>query len=106
MYIIFKGKGTEIYTSSLELAVAIMATIAMTFSAETVQLKANDIRVPFLSLKCYKCSTGLNGKWAKLLEDSNVLSLPAWRMFTIRRSILLSLFAWPFVYGLILVNFL
>ncbi|GIY12310.1 hypothetical protein CDAR_266081 [Caerostris darwini] len=102
----FKGKGTEIYTSSIELALDIMAIILMTFSAETVQLKANDVCVSFLSSKRYKYSTVVNGKWVKLFEDRNVLSLTAWKMFTIRRSVLLYFFAWPFVYGLILVNFL
>ncbi|GIY56361.1 hypothetical protein CEXT_481871 [Caerostris extrusa] len=102
----FKGNGTENYTSFLEMAIGIMATIAMTFSAEDVQLKANKIRVSFLASKRYKYSAYVNGKWIKLFEDRNVLSLTAWKMFTIRRSILLSLIAWPFVYGLILVNFL
>ncbi|GIY68645.1 hypothetical protein CDAR_370461 [Caerostris darwini] len=102
----FKGKGAEIYISFVELVLVIMATATMTFSAETVQLKANEVRVTFMSSESNKYSTGVNGKWVKLFEDRNVLSLTAWRMFTIRRSILLSLFAWPFVYGLVLVNFL
>ncbi|GIX86277.1 hypothetical protein CDAR_77781 [Caerostris darwini] len=102
----FKGKGAEIYISFVELVLVITATAAVTFSAETVQLRANEVRVTFMSSESNKRSTGVNGKWVKPFEDRNVLSLTAWRMFTIRRSILLSLFAWPFVYGLVLVNFL
>ncbi|GIY12304.1 hypothetical protein CDAR_266041 [Caerostris darwini] len=102
----FKGKGAEIYISSVELVLVITAAAAITFSAETVQLKANEVRVTFMCSESNNYSTGVIGKWVKLFEDRNALSLTAWRMFTIQRSILLSLFAWPFVYGLVLVNFL
>ncbi|GIY12302.1 hypothetical protein CDAR_266031 [Caerostris darwini] len=88
----FNGKGAENYTSYTELGPAIMTTIAMTFSAKTVQLKANEVRVYFLCSKRYKYSKDVDGKWIKLFEDRNVLSLTAWRMFTIRRSILFLVF--------------
>ncbi|GIY12322.1 hypothetical protein CDAR_266151 [Caerostris darwini] len=47
-----------------------------------------------------------NGKWVKMLEDREALKFTAWGMFVLRKPVLLSMFAWPFAYGLILVEYL
>ncbi|GIY23776.1 hypothetical protein CEXT_432941 [Caerostris extrusa] len=82
-----------------------MVIVAMIISAENVQLKANEIRVSFMTLTQFDKSPKANGKWIKILEDRHVLTLTAWGMFVIRKPILLTMIAWPFTYGLILLQF-
>ncbi|GIX77526.1 hypothetical protein CDAR_268331 [Caerostris darwini] len=105
MYPILHGLKLERYTSVLDLLANTVVIVAMTISAENVQLKANKIRVSFMTVASRDKSAMANGKWVKILEDRDALTLTAWGMFAMRKPILLSMISWPFTYGLIFVQF-
>ncbi|GIY23778.1 hypothetical protein CEXT_432951 [Caerostris extrusa] len=89
-----------------DLLISVILLIAVTISAEKVQLRANKVRIYFMTFVCRKNSAKMNGKWVKIFEDRDVLKLTAWGMFAIRKPVLLSMIAWPFAYGLMLVQYL
>ncbi|GIY43734.1 hypothetical protein CEXT_707041 [Caerostris extrusa] len=106
MYPILIGLKFEKYSSVLDLLTNTTIAVAIILSAENVQLKANQIRLSFLTLAQCDKSPKANGKWIKILEDRDGLTLTVWGMFAVRKPMLLSMIAWPFTYGLILLQFL
>ncbi|GIX81803.1 hypothetical protein CDAR_604451 [Caerostris darwini] len=110
MYPILIGLKFERYAIVLDLLTNIMITVAIIFSAENVQLKANQIRLSFLTLAQCDKSPKANGKWIKILEDRHVLTLTAWGMVAVRKPILpydgrLALYLWIDSLAVFIKNF-
>ncbi|GFY48062.1 uncharacterized protein TNIN_177701 [Trichonephila inaurata madagascariensis] len=83
----------------------IMLMIATVLAADKLQLTANDFRISLIAF--YKTQDGINFccECATLHEDRERLSLTGWGMFIVRKP-LLSLSAWLFAYGVILLQFM
>ncbi|GIY12311.1 hypothetical protein CDAR_266091 [Caerostris darwini] len=96
----------KIHTNIADLLISVIMLIAITISAENVQRRANKFRIDLMTLVNCKYSAKTNGKWVKMLKDRETLKFTVWGLFVLRKPVLLSMFAWPFAYGLILVEYL
>ncbi|GFQ79944.1 uncharacterized protein TNCT_420891 [Trichonephila clavata] len=86
------------YIQCFDLAINIALVIALLFSADHVQQKADNLRVSLIA-----CSTELNVQ-IKVLEDRKRLKLTGWGIFNLKKSLLLSIVAWFFTYTAILIQ--
>ncbi|GFY48054.1 hypothetical protein TNIN_177621 [Trichonephila inaurata madagascariensis] len=83
-----------------------MLMVATVLAADKVQLTANDFRISLFAF--YKTQDGIDsyGKYATLNEDRERFKLTGWGMFIIKKPLFLSLSAWLFAYGVILLQFI
>ncbi|GFQ79947.1 uncharacterized protein TNCT_420911 [Trichonephila clavata] len=81
----------------------IMLMVSTVLAADKVQLIANDYRISLFTF--YKTQDGINscGECATFYEDRERLRRTGWAMFITRKPLLLSLSAWLFAYGVILL---
>ncbi|GFY48059.1 uncharacterized protein TNIN_177671 [Trichonephila inaurata madagascariensis] len=84
----------------------IMLMVATVLTADKVQLTANDYRKSLIAFCKTQDGISSNGEFASLHEDRESIRLTGWGMFIVRKPVLLSLSAWLFAYGVILLQFM
>ncbi|GBN30062.1 hypothetical protein AVEN_268347-1 [Araneus ventricosus] len=95
------GRGTMLFSYGVDLLVCGALITIVVLSAESVQLRANSLRlflseyVPYdLKISC-----------ARIMEDRDRLKLTGWGTFTIKKPLILTLVAWLISYGVIILQF-
>ncbi|GFY48061.1 uncharacterized protein TNIN_177691 [Trichonephila inaurata madagascariensis] len=102
LLILSTGQNVIKYVHLINSIVDFMTIIIIVLVAENAQQKANDLRISLFTHRDVNCS---NGEYAKLTEDSRFLKLTGWGMFIIHKPLLLTLVAWLFTYGTILLPY-
>ncbi|GFS70452.1 uncharacterized protein NPIL_421281 [Nephila pilipes] len=97
---------TIIYTEFLSFFTQVTLIFLTVLAADKAQVKANDLRVSLLAFYKTRDAVNSSGEVATLIEDRKLLRFTAWGIFTIRKPLFLSLSAWLFAYGVILLQFM
>ncbi|GFQ79951.1 uncharacterized protein TNCT_420931 [Trichonephila clavata] len=102
LLILSTGQNVIKYVHLMNLIVDMLTIVTIVLGAENAQQKANDLRISLFTNRGVNCS---NGEYARLTEDSRFLRLTGWGMFILHKPLLLSLVAWLFTYGAILLPY-
>ncbi|GIY67515.1 uncharacterized protein CDAR_421941 [Caerostris darwini] len=90
-----KSSGTVVtYTYALNFASHLVLVVVVVLSADNVQQKMNHLYYKFSNDS--DLDTALNPHYLNALEDHESWTLTGWRMFAVRKPLLLSLSAWLF----------
>ncbi|GBN14068.1 hypothetical protein AVEN_211598-1 [Araneus ventricosus] len=96
------GHGTNALAArqSLNFVVSALLAIVIVVPAEKVQERGNEVRRSLFILPRddFQCCSG---QYMKLLEDRKCLKLTLWGTVAVKKSLLLSLIAWNFTFGVI-----
>ncbi|GIX79172.1 uncharacterized protein CEXT_102431 [Caerostris extrusa] len=86
-----------------ELASHLVLVVVVVLSADNVQQKMNHLYYKFSNDS--DLDAALNPHYLNVLENHDTWTLTGWRMFAVRKPLLLSLSAWLFTYGVIIIQF-
>ncbi|GFY48056.1 uncharacterized protein TNIN_177641 [Trichonephila inaurata madagascariensis] len=102
LLVLSTGQNVIKYVHLTNSIIDFMTIVTIVLAAENAQQEANDLRISLFTQRDVNCS---NGEYARLTEDSRFFRLTGWGMFIIHKPLLLSLVAWLFTYGAILLPY-
>ncbi|GIY67519.1 uncharacterized protein CDAR_421961 [Caerostris darwini] len=104
-YMLRNGESPIAYSYTVDFLSIFALTIAIVFSADSVQQRMNQIRRTNSIRRNSDAFAILESLSLKAAEEHGNLALTGFGMFTLRRSLVLSLIAWLFTFGAIIIQY-